>query len=214
MSRVLLPFTFYLLPFTFYPSPISPEVIDRVLAVASGQLILLSDVTAARDLGLVTIDAVAAGDVIGAALSSLIDRALMLTEVDRYAPPEPDADSIARELQQVQARFPSRQAFDAALARSGWDEQHLREAVRQNLRIREYEDRRFAVPSPGDDELVRYYREHVSTFTRDGRLTPFADARGEIVLTLTETRHAALIAEWVAGLRRRATITRLYVPDR
>ena len=57
------------------------EVIDRVLAVVGGEMISLTDVTAARDLGLVP--APAAGDPIRAILSQLIDRELILAEVDR-----------------------------------------------------------------------------------------------------------------------------------
>src|SRR5882672_207223 len=86
------------------------ETIDRVLAVAAGELIMLSDVTAARDLGLVPLEK--GGDSvnsIGAILSKLIDRELVLAEVDRYAPPEPGADAIDRELLQVRARFASPQ---------------------------------------------------------------------------------------------------------
>ena len=67
------------------------ETIDRVLAVAGGQVILLSDVTAALDLGLVSDDG--AADRVGAALAKLINRDLVLVEANRYAPPEPaDAD--------------------------------------------------------------------------------------------------------------------------
>ena len=61
------------------------EVIDRVLAVVAGDLIMQSDLRAARDLGLAT-----AGDGVDpdrAILSQLIDRALILDEVERYAPP-------------------------------------------------------------------------------------------------------------------------------
>jgi len=43
----------------------------------------------------------------------------------------------------VRARFPSREAFDAVLARSGITEAHVREAVRENLRIRAYIAQRF-----------------------------------------------------------------------
>ena len=43
----------------------------------------------------------------------------------------------------MRARFPSPAAFDAALARSGIDEKHLRETLRQDLRIRAYLDQRF-----------------------------------------------------------------------
>src|SRR5262249_46368936 len=54
------------------PGPPGPEVVDRLLAVVSGELILLSDVSAARELGLVRADA--SGDAVGATLSALIDR--------------------------------------------------------------------------------------------------------------------------------------------
>lgn len=123
------------------PSPASGEILDRVLAVVAGQLITLSDVTAARDLGLERADG--AADPIRAILSKLIDRELILAEVDRYAPPEPSAAAVTEGAGQVRGRFPSAAAFDAALARSGIDERHLRETVRQELRIRAYLDQRF-----------------------------------------------------------------------
>src|SRR6267378_3725452 len=81
------------------------ETIDRVLAVVAGQLITLSDVTAARDLGLQSVDG--AADPVRAILSKLIDRELILAEVDRYAPPEPTADAIDREVERIRARFSS-----------------------------------------------------------------------------------------------------------
>lgn len=118
------------------------ETIDRVLAVVAGQLITLSDVTAARDLGLQTAEG--AADPVRGILSKLIDRELIVAEVDRYAPPEPTADAIDREAERIRMRFPSAEAFAAALERSGVDEKHLREIVRQDLRIRAYLDQRFA----------------------------------------------------------------------
>jgi hypothetical protein len=130
------------------------ETIDRVLALVAGQLITLTDVTAARDLGLVSADA--AADPVRAVLSKLIDRELILAEADRYAPPEPDTGAIDREIERVRARFQSPQAFDLALARSGIDEKHLRETLREDLRIGAYLDQRFTVPngpgSPGSED--------------------------------------------------------------
>jgi hypothetical protein len=128
------------------------ETIDRVLAVVAGQLITLSDVTAARDLGLQPADG--APDPIRAVLSRLIDRELMLAEVDRYAPPEPSAEAVDREVQRVQARFPSTAAVNAVLARSGIDEKHLRETLRQDLRMRAYLDQRFATAAERRQALV------------------------------------------------------------
>src|SRR5690349_24030431 len=116
------------------------ETIDRVLAVVAGQLVTLSDVTAARDLGLVRADG---PDPVRTALTALIDRQLMLVEVDRYAPPEPTDAAVDRELAAVRARVGSPAAFDAALARSGIELSHLRQTIREDLRIRAYLDQRF-----------------------------------------------------------------------
>jgi SurA-like protein len=155
------------------PVTVSAEVLDRVLAVVGGQLITLTDVTAARDLGLQSADNQT--DPVRAILSKLIDRELVLAEVERYAPAEPSAEAVDREVARVRTRFTNAETFDAALARSGLDEKHLRETLRQDLRIQAYEDQRFA--AAGD-------------------------------------RRQELIAEWIAGLRRRGDIIDLDLAGR
>src|SRR5947207_10013508 len=69
------------------------RVLARVVALGSGDVITQTDVTAARDLGLVE-DRGGATESSHEILSRLIDRSLMLAEVDRYAPPEPSADAV------------------------------------------------------------------------------------------------------------------------
>ena len=128
------------------------ETIDRVLAVVAGQLITLTDVTAALDLRLQASDG--AADPVRAVLNKLIDRELILTEVDRYAPPEPTAEAVDREVQRVRARFPSAEALEAALARSGIDEKHLRGTLRQELRMRAYLDQRFTAATDRREALL------------------------------------------------------------
>jgi hypothetical protein len=184
------------------------EIIDRVLAVVAGNLIMLSDVTAAREFGLVAHGA--APDPIRETLSRLIDRAIILAEVERYAPPEPDADAVDRELQAVRSGFASPQAFDQTLARTGVNEKHLRETLRQNLRIRAYLDQRFTAASPSDEEVGRYYREHQQEFSRNGAIVPFDQARQNVVQAIRTERRRMLVDDWVAGLRRRAEIVDLY----
>ena len=122
------------------------ETIDRVLAVAAGQVIMLTDVTAARELGLVSADG--APDPVRAVLSKLIDRALMLVEVDRYGPPEPSRAAIDDAFAEVRARFADASSFAAALARSGLDERRLRDTLRQDLRLRAYLEQRFSSSDP------------------------------------------------------------------
>lgn len=128
------------------------EVIDRVLAVVAGDLIMLSDVRAARDLGLV--DPGDASDPDRAVLLQLIDRTLILNEVDRYAPPEPSADAVDRAVDTVRERFVSRAGFEAALTRVGLDDGQLRAMLRHNLRIRAYLDQRFVAETPERSQAI------------------------------------------------------------
>jgi hypothetical protein len=179
-----------------------------VLAVAAGNLIMLSDVIAARDLGLVTPGS--GPDPLREIHSRLVERALVLAEVDRYAPPEPDAAAVDGALQAVRARFADQQAFAAVLARAGMSETHLRQTLRGELRMRAYLEQRFTVVTPDDEELGRYYRDHPDRFLRNGQLRSFADARVDVLQAAVADRRRVLVDEWIAGLRRRAEIVDLY----
>ena len=54
-------------------------------------------------------------------LERLIDRTLMLAEVERYVPPEPDAAAIRQRGDRMRARLPSEDAFSSALRVAGID---------------------------------------------------------------------------------------------
>jgi hypothetical protein len=179
------------------------EVLDRVLAVVSGDLILLSDVRAARTFGFVTVEG---ADPDGQALARLIDRALILAEVERFAPPEPEAAAVDTGVAAVRQRFASQDAFAAALAQAGIEERHLREYVRQDLRMNAYLDQRFTSVAPADEEIGRFYREHAELFTRNGTLVPFETARADVVRALSAQSRGALVQDWLNGLRRRADL--------
>ena len=190
------------------PVILKAEIIDRVLAVVGGAVIMQSDVLAAFELGVVAPGTTE--DPMAAVLSQLIDRQLILAEVDRYVPPEPSADAIEGAAQQVRARF----ATARAMTRRSSDrmgEARLRRMLRDELRIRTYLDERFTVPPPSDDELGQYYRDHVGSFTRGGQIVPFDAARAEITTAVAASRRSALISDWVRGLRRRAEISNLYL---
>jgi hypothetical protein len=127
------------------------EIIDRVLAIVAGDVITQSDVLLARDLQLVPTGA--AVDPSREILTALIERALVLSEVERYAPPEPAPGEIDRRIQAIRTRFQTPEALSGALERAGVEERHLREILRQDLRIEAYLAERF--PSAGRDALVR-----------------------------------------------------------
>ncbi len=162
------------------------------------------DITLARELGLAPTDR-SARDV----LAELIDRALVLAEADRYGPPEPEPDAVSRELDRVRARLPTREGFENALKRAGLDEARLRERLRQDLRIRAYLDQRFTVLPPEEDDIRRFYEIHPELFSRDGSVQPFDDVRVDAARAALDERRRALVEEWIAGLRRRATIVDL-----
>lgn len=144
---------FCVVVFAFWPaSARSDEIIDRVLAVVGGDVIMLSDVRAARTLGLT--NAGDGADPDRAVLAQLIDRALILNEVERYAPPEPATEAIDRVMQAVRARFPSEAAFRSVLASLGLNETQLRGTLRQDLRIRAYLDQRFVAETPDRSRAV------------------------------------------------------------
>jgi hypothetical protein len=128
------------------------ETIDRVVAVVAGHVIMLSDVSAARELGLESAEP--GPDPVRAMLSRLVDRQLILAEVDRYAPPEPAAEAVDRGLAAVRGRFPTSTVYDDVLARCGIDEKHVREWIRQNLRIDAYLEQRFTPADPRRQSLI------------------------------------------------------------
>ena len=83
-----------------------------------------------------------------AVLTKLIDRELMLAEVDRYAPPEPTAEAVDGEVQRGAAAVPvARRASTRRSRAPGIDDTHLRETLRQDLRMRAYLDQRFNAAS-------------------------------------------------------------------
>lgn len=170
---------------------------------------MLSDVTAARDLGLVSSGG--RDDVVGTILGNLIDRALMLAEVERFVPREPAPAAVDGRVEAARARFPTPEAYRVALARSGIDEAQLRETIRDNLRIQAYLDLRFTVPPPTDEDVARFYREHLDAFAENGQTPPLAGIRQRVVDVMNAARRQSLVNDWVDGLRRRADIVNLYL---
>jgi hypothetical protein len=181
--------------------PLRADVVDRVMAVVGTAVVTLSDVRAAEAFGLTS------GATPAEVLTALIDRELMLGEVDRYAAPDPESGALDRRLAQIQARFPSRALYEQALARTAMPEDRLRAFVSENLRVESYVDQRFGSASqPAPDEVLRYYREHPAEFTRAGRLAPFAEIQPATQQKLAADRRRALVAEWLDRLRRRGEV--------
>jgi hypothetical protein len=118
------------------------EIIDRIMAVVSGQPITLSDVTAARQFGLVQVPP-GTPDPNAYTLDRLIERTLILAEVERFQPPEPDPVEMTIRMDELGRRLGSAAAFDKALAVVGMTRDELRRYFRNDLRIATYLNQRF-----------------------------------------------------------------------
>ena len=192
-------------------SQVRADVIDRILAVVGGELITLSDVTAAVKLGLVPAPR-AGGDVVRVALDALISRQLELAEANRYQPPEPAQADVQARFDEVRRRGGTAEALAATLAQAGLSEEQLRLRVRDDLRIEAFLAQRFGgARQPSEPEVLDYYRAHQPEFTTAAGIRPLSDVRDTIRATLTTSQRATLLNDWLEGLRRRTEIADLYV---
>lgn len=190
------------------------EILDRILATVGGTLILQSDAVAAVRLGLLQVPS-GQSDPLQWALDRLIERRLMLLEVDRYGPPEPDRVEIDAQMAEIDKRFASGPPLDTILREAGLSVGQLRLHVRDELRLDAYLKQRFASTFQAtDQEVFRYYQDHQADFTVGGNALPFNDVREHARQAVIEQRRVAAIREWMAGLRRRTEVNVLYLPGR
>ena len=179
-------------------------MIDRVLATVDGHLVTLSDVRATTTLGLTPEPRRC-----GRGADRWIERLLVLQEVDRFAPPEPAAAAVEARVAAVLAPLGTPDAVQTTLARLGDRPGWVQRWVRDDLRIQAYTEQRFAGSlEPTGEELENYYREHAAEFVRDGRELTADEAHALAREHVMATRRRALLADWLDGLRRRATIVR------
>jgi hypothetical protein len=178
------------------------QVIDRVVAVVGGQAITASDVRAARRLGLVTPADLTEPELV----DRLVMREMMRTEVDRFAVAPPDAAEVDAAVAAARARLGA--DAPAALDALGMSHVRLRAWIEDDRRIVRYLDQRFdAAAQPADEEILTFFRSREREFARDGRPQPFESVQAEVRARLMAERRQQLIDEWVAGLRRRTTVT-------
>ena len=186
------------------------ETLDRILAVVEGHVILQSDVRAFVDLQLPIGDNGMGAGSEDDVLTYLIERRLVLDEVERYVAADPPPADVERRMAEVEDRFPSVAAFEGALGGVGFTRDDLRQVLRDDIRREAYLENRFgAVPAPTAEQLRAHYDAHDGEFVEDGRTLSFGEARPFLLRLFAEQRRTALIDEWVAGLVRRGQVNRL-----
>ena len=193
------------------------QIIDRILAVVDGAIIMQSDVAAAirlnrvpstggplTDSGSSRASSRDAADPTAAALDHLIERQLILAEVDRYAPPDPAEADIDRHVSDIRSQAGAE--FDRILLLSGLGVEQLRREVRDDLRIQAYLQQRFGAIQPSEEEILQYYRDHPASFLVNGTVRSFDDAHDVARAALIAERRGEIIRGWLSDLRRRANV--------
>jgi hypothetical protein len=176
-----------------------PELLDRTLALVGGQPITLSDARAATALGLIEDPKGAIAEV----TARLVDRELVLREMQRYAPPAPAESVVDARLAEIRQRVAG--SLATILAEHGFSETRLRAWIRDDLRTQAYLAQRFASASlPSDAEVSAVYTRQRAEFDQKG-LT-FEQAAPIVRERLIDERRRELIVDWVADLRRRTDV--------
>jgi hypothetical protein len=178
------------------------ELVERTLAIVGTQVITLSDTRAAVRLGLV--EAPTSADT-ATVMQLLVDRELILREVQRYAPPAPTDSQVETRLAEIRQALKGVTDFSRALEDLGFTEVRLRAWVRDDLRTIAYLAQRFASAStPTDTEISNAYARERAEFDKAG--TTFEQAATVIRERLVVSRRRELIADWVSELRRRSDV--------
>ncbi len=178
------------------------QLLDRVLARVDGAPITLTDVQAAIGLGIIQ---VGSGDAIAEATQQMIDRQLELTEVQRFPPPEPSPDAVARETARLKTNAGPR--LPVLTQSTGLTEQRITDVARDNLRIAGYLDQRFGTTvQVSDEEVAAYFRTHEAEFTNGGVTVPYEDAEPIARQRVSSERRRAIVSQWIRDLRSRAEV--------
>jgi hypothetical protein len=176
-----------------------PQLLDRTVALVGGQAITLSDVRAAMALGLVDDRQATEAETI----ARLVDRELILREVQRYAPPPPEASAVEARLDDIRQRAAT--PLNAVFEKFGFTETRLRAWVRDDLRTEAYLAQRFASATvPGDAEVSAAYLRQRAEFDKAG--ITFEQAAAIVRERLVGERRRELVADWLSDLRRRTDV--------
>jgi len=181
-------------------SLVAQALLDRVVARVNGSVILLSDVRAAVLFGLVE-----GSPESDEAVEQMVQRSLLVEEVNRFPPPEPTAEAVDAELARLQTRAGA--SGDEVERTTGLTADNVRLLARDRLRVQSYIDQRFGVTVPlTDGQVLQYYRAHPEEFTANGQLTPFEGAQGLARERAGLEQRQRTISQWLRDLRARADV--------
>jgi hypothetical protein len=195
------------LTLTSAPRATRATLIEAVVATVGDRVIMLSDARLLRDLGVIP-----PGTGREDALRQLVDRALMLGEVERFQSPAPSATIVDARIADLRARA-GPEGWDAMLRRNGADEERVRAVVEDSQRLETYLEQRFgALAEPSDEDLRQAYDARRQAAPGD-RLPAFEAMRESLHAELAAARFRTLVDQWIAELRQRGDVSIRGLPE-
>lgn len=136
----------------------------------------------------------------------LVDQALLAEEARRAAAPETDAASAAsQELEEIRKKFPSAEAYSAALKATGLDREQALERLRRRDRILRMIDQRLRPDAWLDaSEIQDYYQKSfLPAYRKDhpAPAPPLEQVEDQIREILTQKKINQLLEGWLEELR-------------
>lgn len=178
--------------------PASMNLVDKVVAVAANQVIMLSDTRAFLELGL--LDADGAADPNSTILNTLIERQLVLAEIPANLIAEPSGSEVDQRLAVVAERLGGDEVLAGLLPTVGFTRGDLRQVLREDLRVERYLARRFpGARQPTEEEIETWIEEHADEPSLSGTASR-EGTRDEARRQLTQALRQASIDAWVATL--------------
>ena len=185
------------------------DIIDKVVATVDRQIIMLSDVRAVTELGVLVMGSNEGSET--QVISRLVNRVLILVEVDRFLVSEPLDTEIQRRIDELKEHHSTGKSFETAWKSVGMTEERLYRLIRNDLRIDSYLRQRFtSTAEPTNAELLQYHKENQDLYILNGLRLPFNDARELVRDDLLEERRQVIIQNWIARLHESVEI--VYVP--
>lgn len=187
-------------------------IIDRIAIIVNNQVIKDSDIE--RDLRVVdflnqeklVIDAAARRT----AANRLIDQVLIRREIrvgEYQTPPQSEADKLFNQIKKD--RFANQAALQKGLNSYGLTEDQLKQYLLWQITVLRFVDQRFRpAVLVTDEDIEKYYHEHISQFKKAGSSQPesLEEARGEIQQSISGDRMNQLFYTWLEQRRKGTTI--------
>jgi peptidyl-prolyl cis-trans isomerase SurA len=210
MKRLLPPLLLILLVVIPLALPAEGEIIDRIAAIVEDEAVTTSEISQFRILRIYQQRPDESDEAYDRRiLDSMIAQMLRYRDVVRFGGAEVSAAEIESRIQRIVVRFPSEEAFRAALETAEVPMDRLQAIVSRQIQVEAYIEEKF---SPtifvSLEEIERYYRDVwvEERLARDLPLLSLSVVREEIRARLKGEQLEGEISRWTQELRERANV--------